>query len=322
MKRAELGQPGLIGKHPSRGDFVGLGRREHEFTSFDAFLTHNMEWAEQHAGARWEQAYRSAEIFAFAYRPTEGGRASALVGAIGTSEDRAGRRYPLSAAMPLFASPELFAAPELLPLALESCWQATSQVIASLAAEPDSGIAHSFASLVELPLDVDEALASYAEWTRRLPAEELWALIFGEKQPGIARALALVGDAIETCRNIEKPTTPLSLRLPLGRAGGAAVCFWLDWVRSITHWRATLPTFFWSHDGERGTLLLNLGSPPRCTLAELWLPTGTRDEICDITGAPESLSVDPGQVRRWAALVEGPPRTVASLLHAVHTLQI
>ncbi len=40
--------------------------------------------------------------------------------------------------------------------------------------------------------------------------------------------------------------SPLSLRLPLGQAGGAALCFCSDLARRFLGWRATVPSFFWS----------------------------------------------------------------------------
>jgi type VI secretion system ImpM family protein len=323
VKRAELGAPGVLGKHPSHGDFLKIGNREHEFTSFDAFLTHNIEWAEEKAGPSWEQAFLKGGVFAFAYRPTTGGRADALVGAFGPSVDRAGRRFPLSVGMPLTANAELLASPEIMPLVFEPCWQTASDFVLSLALEPDASVATRLLGVLPPVVELEEALVSYAEWTRSLPIEELWELIFGESRPvDPAAVLALIGDAVRTCRGVERPTTPLSLRLPLGIAGGAAVCFWLDWVRSLARWKATLPSFFWSHDGEQGTMILCLGMPPRCTLAELWMPTGQRDEICDVATAPWDIRLPESAGARWRDLTVAGGRTVAGLLHAAHTFEL
>lgn len=322
MSRAVFGAPGLLGKHASRGDFVNLGNRSREFTSFDAFLTHSVEWAEEKAGSRWTEVYGAGGVQAFVYRPAAGGKAAALVGAFGPSSDRAGRRFPLSAAVPLFAPAGLLAAPEILPLVLESCWQSTSELVLALMADPSANLEQRLGELRVAEVEVEDALVSYDEWTRSLPTDELWTLIFGERhRVDPASVLALVSETVRTCRGVETPTTPLCLRLPLGMAGGAAVCFWLDWVSSIARWKATLPSFFWSHDGRQGTMILALGVPPASTLAELWLPTAERQEICDLAAAPWNLQVSEAEAAHWVDARQGSGRTVADLVHAAHTFE-
>ena len=321
MSRVKTGLPGILGKHPTRDDFLAEGNRSHEFTSFDAFLTRNIEWAEAKAGPEWPGAYDAAGLQAFVYRPTSGGRASALIGGFAPSWDRAGRRFPLTVAMPLFASPELLAAPEVLPLVLESCWQSTSELLLSLTTNPDANVGLALNHLAAADLPTDDAFESYAAWTRSLPASELWTLIFGTDRPvDPARVLAVVSETAATCRGIEQPTSPLALRLPLGEAGGAAVCFWLDWVCSVARWKATVPSFFWSHNGREGTMLLALGHAPPCTLAELWSATGTRDEICDVAGAPWAVHA-PRPDRLWLSTEQCQQSTVAELLHAAHAAE-
>ncbi len=88
----------------------------------------------------------------------------------------------------------------------------------------------------------------------------------------------------------EFPNTQVSLRVPLGAAGGAAVCFWPDLVRRLSGWQRTVPSFYWSHDGAEGQLTVHLGSAPPATVSELWLATATRDEFCSV-GAPVAESV-------------------------------
>jgi type VI secretion system ImpM family protein len=315
-----LGAPGLLGKHPSRGDFVNIGNRSQEFTSFDAFLTHNLEWAEARAGSRWVDAYSAGGVHAFVYRSAPGKKTPALVGAFGPSSDRAGRRFPLTVAMPLAAPAELLAAPEIMPLVLEPCWNVCSQLVLSLAAEPNANVAERLSQMSVPEVDLDDALGSYAEWTRSLPVDELWGMIFGEDQRvNPAQLVALVSETVRSCRGVDEVATPLSLRLPLGLAGGAAVCFWLDWAGCIAGWKANVPTFFWSHNGTQGTMTLALGRLPHSTLAELWLPTGSRDEICDIATAPHDLQLPEEGAARWLSAQQRSGRTVAELLHSAHT---
>src|SRR5262249_37064445 len=125
--------------------------------------------------------------------------------------------------------------------------------------------------------------ASYAEWAQTLVIRDLCSLVFAESGTADAeRAIQMVVESLKPFRGVEHPATPLTLRLPLGSAGGAAVCFWVDLVRRAAHWKATIPSFFWSHDGQSGCLLLHLGKPPRRTLAQLWLPIADHEEFCDL----------------------------------------
>jgi hypothetical protein len=108
--------------------------------------------------------------------------------------------------------------------------------------------------------------------------------VYGAEGLSIAAgAIRFAVEAVRPMRGVERPRTPLTLRLPLGAAGGAAVCFWVDLVRRAAGWRSTIPSFFWSHDGETGTMLLHLGDAPRSTLVDLWIPGGDRAELCDLT---------------------------------------
>jgi type VI secretion system ImpM family protein len=319
---AAFGQTGALGKLPSRGDFIQLGAGGGPFASFDAFLTESIEWAEGRTDASWAEAFALAPLQAFVFRAPARGGSTLLAGAMAPSHDQAGRRFPLSVAAPFTAGPRLLAAPELLPLVLESCWYATSGLVTE--ARGSSGIELS----TRLPVlsdasaeEVEEARESYAHWAETLPVDELWALLFAQ-QPALdpALVLAFLYQAVRPCRGQERPTTPLSLRVPLGLAGGAAVCFWLDFVRRVARWRATVPSFFWSHDGESGVLFLCLGEPPKSALAELWQPTGRRDEVCDLAqwiGARDATALQAAAETReaWAAASR-----VADLLRIAETL--
>jgi hypothetical protein len=131
--------------------------------------------------------------------------------------------------------------------------------------------------------------------------------------------LRLVAAAVQPHRKQELPGTAVSLRLPLGVAGGAAVCFWLDAVRRLAGWRTTVPSIFWSHDGDSGQLTVHLGSAPIATVSELWLPSERRDEFWDLTvplpaTTAESLAPLPAAIERVLRDRSG---SVAGLLAAL-----
>jgi type VI secretion system ImpM family protein len=271
---------GILGKVPWRGDFVRVRAADPVFAVFDSWLTENIAWAEARAGSGWPRAYGNGGVHAFVFRPPAL-TAVALAGALGPSHDGAERQFPLAVAA-LIDTRELLAVPEAVPIVLEELWQEASRNVGEIRTNAETDLERVSR---ELPAaaDVTEAVASYRAWAGALPLLELWELVFGvEWKAAATRAVGLIYAAVEPQRGVERPQTPLTLRLPLGRAGGAAVCFWIDLVRRLCRWQTTMPSFFWSHDGNTGRMILHLGEPPRSTLAELWMPTGTKDEFCDL----------------------------------------
>jgi type VI secretion system ImpM family protein len=295
-----------FGKLSSRADFVHIGPRAEPFERFDDWLTNCVEWAHARSGAAWCDAFRVGGVRAFVYRV--GSSASLIVGALAPSRDEAGRLFPISVAAPVALGPDFAGAPQLLPFACEGAWQEAGECVAALLSAPltDSGKCIAAMSAPRELSFVDAQLA-YAAWADTLTLTELWLLIGGEPGPdGLHGILRFVAAAVQPYRSREFPETQLSLRLPLGAAGGAAVCFWLDVVRRLVGWRTTVPSFFWSHDGASGQLTVHLGVPPAATVSQLWLPTSERDEFCDL-----SLSLDVPVVQRLAPLSERAERALA-----------
>jgi type VI secretion system ImpM family protein len=275
---------GIFGKAPWRAEYFKLRWDGELFRSFDAWLTDNVEWAALHAGSPFAEASRQSNVNAFVFRPK--GASGVLAGAIAASSDSAGRSFPLVVAASLLGSAATLAPhPEVLPLVLEDFWQLASEVAVAVQSAPSAEQATSAA-----PIDFSwgvggpEARAAYAEWSASLPLGDLFTLVYGPGGLAVgAGAVRFVLEAVRPIRGVEHPRTPLTLRLPLGAAGGAAVCFWVDLVRRAAEWKSTIPSFFWSHDGAAGSLLLHLGDAPKSTLADLWTNVSHRDEVCDLS---------------------------------------
>jgi hypothetical protein len=253
----------------------------------------------------------STAVQAMCFRGRRGTRL--LAGALAPSVDQAGRRFPIAAAAELALDADLAEHPEALPLVLEPVWAVTAELVVEL-----QGVER---AALDLPLpdaDVEmtsgDAVRAYGAWTDELEVEDFVALVFGADPVYAAGALALVEEAVSPYRGVENPDTPLSLRLPLGQAGGAALCFWLDLIVRLTGWRRTVPSFFWSHDGASGAALLHLGHVPPAALRELWLPTGTSDEVCDLV-QPEHEFRSSGATR-WERILNDPQLSVSDLLRA------
>lgn len=312
MRRAPFA---ALGKLRSEREFLRLRASDPALLAFDEWLVDNMEWAARGAGAGWADAFAEGPVQAFFYRVPGAARSpdTLIAGALAPSADAAGRGFPFAVLARVDAAP--FAShPETLPLFLEEVWQSASECVVDAT---DSGGAHLSQRLERLHIpDAPEAQAAaseYAEWTASLPLSDLCELLFGEGgAQRLEGAIRFVVDLVEPHRGVDYPKTPLTLRCPLGEAGGAAVCFWIDLVRRAARWKASLPTFFWSHDGGTGALLLHLGDPPKQTLAELWMPRGQSDAFCDLT-----LDLPPDRVARLRPLPRAASEAVASEDRAV-----
>lgn len=319
MSPLQAGSLGAVGKLRARADFVHLRSHHPSFSVFEAWMAHSAEWAASRGGSAWPEAFREGGTQAFVFRTVTSGRDSAwLAGAMAPSSDQAGRLFPLAVALPLSAPAEVRAQPELLPLLLEPCWLTASELVSAALADPQYPLTEQLAGREALrQLDTVEAVSSLDEWIREATLTELWSLISaGGQLPNIPEALGWLSAVIRPVRGMEASDTPLSLRLPLGAAGGAAVCFWLALVRRLAGWRHTLPSFFWSHDGQRGSMLLHLGNPPRSTLSELWMPDQQRDEICDLSRYPMAQADLPPLETSLASLLQTPTVPLADLFAA------
>ena len=273
-----------FGKHPSQADFVHCGAHTGPLATFDDWLTQCVEWAHARGGDAWRAAFRAGTVRAFLHRLGAAGRpVTFIAGVVAPSSDQAGRLFPISVSVPVQLGLEIERSPQLLPLMCEGIWQAAGECAAALSLTPTADVPAYVAALApsESP-GLDDAERAYAAWGEQLPLLELWALI-APAQPGevLRDALRLLSEAVRPHRG-ESSDTLLSLRLPLGTAGGAAVCFWLDVIRRLIGWQRTVPSFYWSHDGTDGQLTVHLGSAPPAAISELWLPSNTRDEFCSL----------------------------------------
>lgn len=295
-----------FGKLPSSADFVRIGPGSESLARFDDWLTDGVEWAHARNGENWGDAFRGGTMRAFIYRGAGPGMDQALiVGTIAPSRDEAGRLFPICVAAPVIVSAQFVQSAHLLPLACEDIWHVAGETLAALGSSPAADLGARLAGLREPSVvRFSDAEAAYAGWGEALQVSELDALITGSKQLDALRGiLRLVAEAVHPHWKQELPSTPLSLRLPLGSAGGAAMCFWLDAVRRLIGWRSTVPSVFWSHDGDSGDLTVHLGSAPLATVSELWLPTGQSDEFYDLTSphaiaAAESFAPLPGPIEQ------------------------
>jgi hypothetical protein len=209
--------------------------------------------------------------------------AEVLVGVIWPSCDVVGRRFPFVAFSRL-AERDVAREPHLLPPTLTPYFEALAACGAGLTAlSSEAEIASHFLDVPEPKLASTELLSSYLNWTQATEWGELWTDLYGEpKEVDLHGVLSTVVEAVRPFQGQECPTTPLALRLPLGRARGVNASFWIDLVRSHARWKSTIPNMFWALDDPQSAMLLQLGDPHPSSLSELWFPDPDSDNVCDL----------------------------------------
>ncbi len=277
---APAGALAAMGKLRGFDEYVRVNASTPAFVTFDAWVGENMATASRR-GTDWAASYRAGRPHVFVY--STGDSSVVLAGALAPSEDSAGRGYPLFVAREVDVTSAAVRSLEWLPLVLEDVWDGASRVAAS--ATRDGSVSALEQLLRDTPsseaVEFPRALESWEQWTRGVSLTELAELLFDTGDvASIAGALRAVLEAVAPHRGATPPRTRLCLRLPLGRAGGAAVCFWLGVVqRAVAGER--VPSFFWTHDGESGSLLLSVGVFPKSTLSQLWMPAPA-DDVLDL----------------------------------------
>ncbi|HEX4473786.1 MAG TPA: type VI secretion system-associated protein TagF [Polyangiaceae bacterium] len=277
---ARAGALAAMGKLRGFEEYVRVNANTPALVALDAWVGENMAAASKR-GPDWVATYRAGRPHAFVY--STGDSSVVLAGALAPSEDNAGRAYPLFVAREIDVASAAVRSLEWLPLLLEDVWDGASRVVTE--AKRDGSVS-ALEQLLREPRSTEasefpRAVASWEQWTRDVSVTELAELLFDTTDAAsIAGALGAVLEAVAPHRGATPPRTRLCLRLPLGRAGGAAVCFWLGVVRRAvagTH----VPSFFWTHDGEAGSLLLSVGAFPKSTLSQLWMPAPA-DDVLDL----------------------------------------
>jgi type VI secretion system ImpM family protein len=306
------GRPCAFGKVPRVGDFVRAWTDAAPVPMFEELLTEGMSWATTRR-ATWESDFGRGVAHAFVYRPSSKQPQDALLaGVIRPSHDAVGRLFPLVFAVPIEARAAA-SAPHLLPLLLgDFLEQATDASLRADAIKQPYDLESYVTHLRAPALELGWVRGDYDAFARGTGIGGALASVYGDawsiRGP---HAIHTIIEALAPVRGREPPDTRLSLRLPLGAAGTAAVAFWLDLVRAAGNWQRTVPSMFWRADEQSGVLLLQLGDTPSSSIAELWSPDEDADLVCDLVAG--SQTIDPAR-----ALAKLPPR-VSAALHSANT---
>ena len=288
---ANTSQVAGFGKVPRMGDFVRVRAHAEPTASFENWIQEAMAYGEAKRGAAWPAIYQGGAIHAFVFRPPKKSKsaspASVVAGVFRPSLDAVGRRFPLVVAAPL-AEQIVAPGPHLLPLVLGDFFEAATQQLMTVDSVGSLEEFERHVSRVASPYLDDAAArnAEYTQWAYNTPLATAWSVVYGDpnsRQP--IHAINTISECLASFRGKEALDTPLSVRVPLGSGGIAAAAFWLDIVRRIARWNATVPTYFLHFDGYTGSMLVQLGDTPPSSLLELWAPDPASDHVCDLMGA-------------------------------------
>ena len=272
---------GAIGKVPQYAEFVRLRPPGDLASSFEAWLAGGLEWAHMRHGDAWRAQFEAGVPHAFVWTHSSQPDA-ALCGIIMPSRDAVGRSYPITvfAAVPVALFGE---SAHAVPLAFGDFFDQAYQTIhpaAPLSVPFDQSLAW-----LQVPgyETVAAAAGDYAAWCTQSAPEQAWTPLFAEGSKAAERALSILSLAIDPFRGVERPSTKLGARLSLGSGGAAAAVLWLDVIRRMTRWRATVPACFWSM--HTGSLLVHFGDVPQTTLSELWMPDSDNESLVPVDGS-------------------------------------
>jgi type VI secretion system ImpM family protein len=292
----------VFGKAPWHDEFLRPSSKEGDLRAIDEWVFRN---ADAMAASLVANASRPQGAFGFLVKVDETDPLQAVAGVLRASRDSAGRHYPLIVAASLTMERSVAGRPEVAPILLDSYWQvAVDALDAWAAAAPAAG--DNLELVTSAPFEsASSALDLYTGWTQETAGADLCSLLDRplEWVRGAAARLAAVAR--------HPPRTLAAVRAPLGRAGGSALCFWLDVLRRSARWRAHLPSFFWTHDGDTGHAILCLGAPSAAALAALWSVDSADAAVWDVQdvgasapvglSAEESVSSFLSQLESWAS---------------------
>jgi type VI secretion system ImpM family protein len=276
---------GVFGKVPQMGDFVRAGGRI--APSFEAWLEAGMASGEKRHRDAWPTYYAGGATHVFAFRmPATDKDGTVLVGLLRPSRDAVGRRFPL-VVFGRVPDRQFVAAPHLMPLLLESFAGAARTMMAhgeEAKAASELGT-HVLAQFSLPPMETVEE--PYDVWSHGTSLSVLWTMIYGDARSlSPLYALKSIHEVLGPSPARENTSTPLGLRLPIGDGGLAAAAFWLDLVRRILRGWSTVPTCFWAIQGHASALMIQLGTTPPSSLADLWCRDPDSPSMCDLTTAP------------------------------------
>lgn len=308
---------GAFGKLPTTGDFVRSGTGAPLTGELEQFLHGGVDAFHQEACS--PEVFDAGRTYGFLLRPNDPRSPEAMVGLLAPSRDAVGRRFPF-AVFDCIEQRQMFTPhAHLIPLAagdfLEQALRLTGRYGLT-----GQDLPRELAALRPTERRIDSFVREYADWAMMTRLSSVWSAIFGHVQsPHALAALVGIAASVEPWRGTQHPPTSLSVRLPLGGGGTAAVVLWLDIVRRLSGWHDTIPTAFWHWSGHDGDILVQLGETPPSSFIELYRPDPDSELVYDLVprGRPPTVLPSPAFFRRAEDVIRRPDAPVAELLEAL-----
>lgn len=277
-----------IGKIPSYPEFLENRTAREPEQSFDGWLEAGMGLASHRYGAAWTDAFELGGVQGFVWRAPKASKCDALLcGVLFPSCDSVGRHYPLAVAC---AVPQrvVMRAPHVVPLAFGDFLERVHEAAADFSELAPADLAARLATLgPPSEDDVVRAAADYDTWCNATAVESAWSAVFADHP--VERSQAVIQDlraAIEPIRGVELPGQALTVRMPLGEGGPASAALWLDVVRRLCRWNATVPSAFWAI--ADGSLVVALGDPAPGVLSALWYRDSAGENVYELGSSGDS----------------------------------
>lgn len=254
--------PAVLGKIPSQGDFVRLNGSHKIAQAFHRWLE------EGHEAVRRASAELPAAPVNFVF--TAPGERVALIGAMGRSEDRVGRSFPLCV-FRIVEGPAAAARLGELPFAYGAFFRGAASLLADAAQLTSNEIGQRLGQL-EPASRGDFALAGTQLRLLRAAAAEahLRPLSAPERLPGnIYYGVRTFAVACRAERGKEPSKPGVMLDVPLAEDGDPG--FWLELAQPLLAWKTLPPALFWLA-GAAPRLLLCVGTPGPSVLMHLARP--------------------------------------------------
>jgi type VI secretion system protein ImpM len=248
----------LFGKLPTVLDYVRINHDSPAAIALDEWLSRSLQDLTV-AGQTF-----SSTRFRFLFAPQ--GSEHALIGVLGPSKDRAGRKFPLSvfARLPVRAIARTFAS---APRASAAFFAAADGLLDAAATLSRDEAAEQLAQLSTpsargFSEESDALRSQLAERSFAAFSESLFA-----SQP--ATAEAALSRAVSTLVQVRMAPGERVNVLDCPVNDEQDVLAWLSLTQSVLSWSSEVPSLFWTTRSEPGRLLITLGSPPPAL--PLWL---------------------------------------------------